>query len=240
MNNDRKKNKKEEIQQEEEAKWLTTFNDLMTLLLTFFVLLFSMSSLDFKKMKTFQNSLQSALGILEAGKMTQVEIRPFEVESLAEEMLAEKKNIDELKDELASESSIEVAATQEGAIITFKDTLLFDSGKASINSAALPFLDKVGAMIKKTKYYVRVEGHTDDTPINTKRFPSNWELSTARAVNVVKHFVESGKVVPQRMSAAGYGESKPLFSNDTRDHKARNRRVEITLIKEEDRAKCQK
>ena len=95
-------------------------------------------------------------------------------------------------------------------------------------------------MIKKTKYYVRVEGHTDDTPINTKRFPSNWELSTARAVNVVKHFVESGKVVPQRMSAAGYGESKPLFSNDTRDHKARNRRVEITLIKEEDRAKCQK
>ena len=112
MNNDRKKNKKEEIQQEEEAKWLTTFNDLMTLLLTFFVLLFSMSSLDFKKMKTFQNSLQSALGILEAGKMTQVEIRPFEVESLAEEMLAEKKNIDELKDELASESSIEVAATQ--------------------------------------------------------------------------------------------------------------------------------
>ena len=85
-------------------------------------------------------------------------------------------------------------------------------------------------MIQKTSNHVRVEGHTDNVPINTKRFPSNWELSTSRAVNVIKYFIRQRKVKPQRLSAVGYGESKPVFSNDTPENRARNRRVEIVIV----------
>jgi chemotaxis protein MotB len=81
---------------------------------------------------------------------------------------------------------------------------------------------------------IRVEGHTDSDPIRTERFPSNWELSTARAVNMLKHLANAGKIRAERLSAAGYGESKPLFPNDTKANKAKNRRVEIVLIMEEE------
>jgi chemotaxis protein MotB len=276
------KTKSSEQVVEEDAKWLVTFNDLTTLLMVFFVLLFSMSSLDVKKLKYFQVSLQSGLGILKKGENVQVgmtettpipetqdqgEVAPEEETAtdkevmLDQEMAADKEmapeeegNIEnetwevfplpevaaeeEIEDSinaLDSELDIGVTHTKEGIVITLENTILFESAVAEINPGAFPVLDKIAAIIKKTSKPIRVEGHTDDDPISTEMFPSNWELSTARAVNVVKYFVESGKIPPERLSAVGYGEAKPLFPNDTSEHKAGNRRVEIVLMMEEEK-----
>jgi chemotaxis protein MotB len=255
---------------DEDSKWLTTFNDMMTLLMVFFVLLFSMSSLDVKKLKFFQVSLQSGLGILKKGQNVEIgmtETTPIPEAPIQEDLaleedvaleeeaaLKEKEDVigetwevvpipeytteEEIKDSiksLDSEADIGVTYTKEGVVITLENTILFESAVADINPRAFPVLDKIAAIIKKTSKPIRIEGHTDDDPIHTEMFPSNWELSTARAVNVVKYFVESGKIPPQRLSAVGYGEAKPIFPNDTSDHKARNRRVEIVLMMEEEK-----
>jgi chemotaxis protein MotB len=225
--------------------WLTTFNDLVTLLMVFFVLLFTMGSVDTKAMEEFKNALQSGLGILGEGSFVSIEVRNSrqdlgnaallrqadgEVEPVDDPQ--EAVPMDEALETFAAEPGINVSYSNQGAHITFEDFLLFDFGKADINSGGLAFLDKMAVLIQKIPYPVRVEGHTDNVPIHTARFPSNWELSIARAVSVVKYFAESGKITPQRLSAVGYGETRPLVPNDSPANRTRNRRVEIVLATE--------
>jgi chemotaxis protein MotB len=225
--------------------WLTTFNDLVTLLMVFFVLLFTMGSVDTKAMEEFKNALQSGLGIMGEGSFVSIEVRNSrqdldnaallrqadgEVEPVDDQQ--EAGPIDEALETFAAEPGINVSYSNQGAHITFEDFLLFDFGKADINSGGLAFLDKMAVLIQKIPYPVRVEGHTDNVPIHTARFPSNWELSIARAVSVVKYFAESGKITPQRLSAVGYGETRPLVPNDSPANRTRNRRVEIVLATE--------
>lgn len=225
--------------------WLTTFNDLVTLLMVFFVLLFTMGSMDAKKLKDFQYALQSGLGILSAGSQVSIAVKdsrqdPDKIEVLvqdegeveAEGQQDEENPLDDLLNDLIQEPGINVRYSNQGAHITFEDFLLFDFGKADINAGGLAFLDKMAALIHKIPYPVRVEGHTDNVPIHTARFPSNWELSIARAVNVVKYFAETGTINPQRLSAVGYGDTRPLVPNDSAAHRSRNRRVEIVLATE--------
>jgi len=140
--------------------------------------------------------------------------------------------IEEALEAFAAEPGVNVSYSNQGAHITFEDFLLFNFGKADINLGGLAFLDKMATLIQKIPYPVRVEGHTDNVPIHTARYPSNWELSIARAVSVVKYFAESGKIDPQRLSAAGYGETRPLVPNDSPANRTRNRRVEIVLVTE--------
>ncbi len=97
---------------------------------------------------------------------------------------------------------------------------------------SIPLLKKVAFIISKTSYAVRIEGHTDNLPIHTSKFPSNWELSTARAVNVLRYFTEKEKVSMQRLSAVGFGEFQPIIANDKPEHRAKNRRVEIVFLGE--------
>ncbi|MEJ2101338.1 MAG: OmpA family protein [Desulfobacterales bacterium] len=107
---------------------------------------------------------------------------------------------------------------------------LFDQGAADISVDALPLLDKIGAVISKTEYLIRIEGHTDNLPIHTELFPSNWELSTARAVNVLRYFIKNHNIDPRRLAAEGFGEFHPLVANDSPENRAKNRRVEIIFI----------
>ena len=231
--------------------WLTTFNDLVTLLMVFFVLLFTMGSMDNQKLKDFQYALQSGLGILGEGSQVSIAVRdarqdPDKVEILAQaegeveavdeqEVVDEQESaspIDEALKDLTDEPGIDVRYSNQGAHITFEDLLLFDFGKTDINPGGLAFLDKMATLIHKIPHPVRVEGHTDNVPIHTARFPSNWELSIARAVSVVKYIAGSGKINPQRLSAVGYGETRPLVPNDSAVHRTRNRRVEIVIATE--------
>ncbi|UCE55595.1 MAG: OmpA family protein [Desulfobacterales bacterium] len=240
--------KNSEIQQKNAVGWLTTFNDLITLLLVFFVFLFSMGTIDKKKMKDFHYALQSGLGIFKEGKKVSVGIKEKrfvddmshmmtqpEGESNSEKRRRMESLIENTINAIDTDSGIRVTYTQQGVNFTFEDTVLFDFGRAEINSEAFLFLDKIAGVVKTLPYPIRVEGHTDNVPIKTKHFPSNWELSIARAVNVVKYLADKCNLNPRRLSAAGYGESKPAIPNTTTANRAKNRRVEIVLIMEGDK-----
>lgn len=110
------------------------------------------------------------------------------------------------------------------------DSALFDLGEAELSADAEKLLGRISDIIAKTVYQIRIEGHTDDLPIRTARYPSNWELSTARAVNVLRFLLKQKRIAAERLSAVGFGQYQPLFPNDSPAHRARNRRVEIILI----------
>jgi chemotaxis protein MotB len=121
--------------------------------------------------------------------------------------------------------------TPEGIYISLADHLLFKSGESAINPMGYSVLDKIIKSIKTTGYAVRIEGHTDNVPIHTEKYPSNWELSADRAIKVLKYFIRYGNVSPTRLSAVGYADAKPVAENDSDENKARNRRVEIVLYR---------
>jgi chemotaxis protein MotB len=228
------------------AGWLTTFNDLVTLLMVFFVLLFTMGSMDHNLIREFQYALQAGLGVLGAGSKVSIAVqqpqKPISQQgqltqamnrATAQGETGEADSIDRAVGEFAAQPGINVRYSKDGVHISFEDGLFFNFGRADINPSGFAFLNKMTVLIQKIRYAVRVEGHTDNVPIHTKRYPSNWELSIARAVSVVKYFVDVGKINPQRLSAVGYGESRPLVPNDGPAGRAKNRRVEIVLATED-------
>ena len=221
--------------------WLTTFNDLVTLLMVFFVLLFTMSSIDTKALKQFQVSLMKGLGVLNKGEGSPIGViesfssKGMEKGSIRGQMTMEgSESIADYMKGLESLKGVDVRFREKDLIISLDGSALFKSGMDKLDPEALPVLKKLFKIINAASCPVRVEGHTDNVPIFTEKFESNWELSTGRAANVVKYFIDEGNVAPQRLSAVGYGESKPLVPNDTPEHRARNRRVEIVLEKNEE------
>ena len=211
--------------------WLTTFNDMITLLMVFFVLLFSMGSLDVERFKHFQNALQSAMGLLEAGRHAPVGIVTDQPSIPGREAEAGQGASPSGAEQVPAIDTrgLEAVYTSDGIHLTLDDKLLFDSGSARLTTGGEALLDRVARIIKPLKRTVRVEGHTDNRPIATSAYPSNWELSTARAVRVVKYLIQPAGIAPQYLAAAGYGDSKPRAPNDTERNMSKNRRVEIIL-----------
>jgi len=212
-------------------RWLTTFNDLITLLMVFFVLLFSMGSMDVKRFKHFQNALQSAMGVLNEGRHAPVGVianEPVDAtlnnQGNSESPAAENSHV-----RLDQTEGLEAEYTPKGIHLTLDDRLLFASGSARLTDRGAALMNKVARIIQPLKRTIRVEGHTDNRPIATPDFPSNWELSTARAINVVKYLIEHTGIAPQYLAAAGYGDSKPRAPNDSEVNMSKNRRVEIVL-----------
>ncbi len=141
------------------------------------------------------------------------------------------EDLELLSDRFNLKDEIELLFSQEGLVMRLSEYALFESGVASISPQALPLLEKVGVIIAQTHYLIRIEGHTDNVPIRTALFPSNWELSTARAVNVLRYFIEHHQIESQRMAAEGFGEFQPLVANDTAENRSKNRRVEVIFIR---------
>jgi len=135
-----------------------------------------------------------------------------------------------LTENRSSEKDISVGYSSEGIVLRLSDHALFDVGVAEISPKAVELLKKVGAIIADSPYEVRVEGHTDNAPIKTSRYPSNWELSTARAVNVLRYFVDTCGISSGRISAEGFGEYHPIVPNDRASNRTQNRRVEIIFL----------
>ena len=212
--------------------WLTTFNDMITLLMVFFVLLFTMSSLDVKRFKTFQNALQSAMGVMYEGRHAPLgtlsntsSSSNTQIDNENETMAREQQGLSALSET----RGLEAEYTPRGIQLTLNDQLLFRSGDAALTIEGKSLLDRVAAIIRPFNRNIRVEGHTDNIPIATVRYPSNWELSTERAIGVVKYLIDPGGILPNRLSAAGYGDSKPRVPNNTAANRSKNRRVEIIL-----------
>lgn len=210
-----------------------------------------MSSVDEEKFKAVMSSLQMGLdgtgiGFLDAGKMTIEDGLGKDKEKESERLksIAQKKE-EQLKEEFNQvekflgetdvngtklEEYITAIKTDEGVILRIDDVLLFDSGSAEMKSDSKTILGKIGELIRDSKGEVRVEGHTDNVPIKSARYASNWELSTSRATTVVEFLLKNNFIKPEKIAVSGYGEFRPVAPNDTRENKAKNRRVDIVLL----------
>lgn len=218
--------------------WMATYSDMITLLLCFFVLLFSFATLDVQKFKAIAVSMNDSLGVLDSGTTMSMEplVNSFPVDSPTEEV-EEFWNLYEEMSEYIKDNNLGASITlrldERGLLVRFMDDVLFDSGKADLTHRARDIINKVAEIIKQNDKNVRVEGHTDNVPINTFRFPSNWELSTTRAVNVVKYLIEQNGIDAYRMSASGYSDQHPVDDNNTAEGRQKNRRVDMVILRDE-------
>ncbi|MEW6075596.1 MAG: OmpA family protein [Candidatus Omnitrophota bacterium] len=169
--------------------------------------------------------------IIQKGRRSDVE----KIEKLSRQVdeLAQAKRI--LQDRLSSEiggKQVRLEMAEKGLVITFLADILFDSGKAKIRAQAFPTLDKVAEVLKENvpNLKVGIEGHTDNQPIKRSGWKSNWQLSTERALSVLYYLTENKGIAPGRLSAIGYGEYHPIASNDTKEGRQLNRRVEVVII----------
>jgi chemotaxis protein MotB len=219
--------------------WLAAFGDLMSLLLCFFVLLLSMSSMDAKKISEAIGSLSGAMSVLEGGTKTEIskkriqESTPIESQEETSEMVNRVQQAASDANEMMEQSqgpTISVEEAQEGFVIELPAALLFKSGSATIeNEDAILFLKRIALIIEELPkdMEVSVQGHTDNQgPGSNSPFKDNWELSTARALSVLHELLLDG-VDPKRMSAAGFAEYKPVATNATATGREKNRRVEL-------------
>jgi len=220
---------------------MTTYSDLMTLLLVFFVLLFSFSTMNLYKFRQFIASYQG-LGILDSGTTSIIESEPAPedlgqntgfpeavVLARAREMIATLQTVKNFLVENGLETMVEVRYEDRGIALDIKESILFDSGKADLKPRAIEVLDKLSGLLSQLPNEVLVEGYTDNRPIHNAQFPTNWELSAVRAVRVVRYFIEHQRLSPERFVAVGYGEYRPLYPNDTPEHMAENRRVVLLI-----------
>lgn len=222
------------------ASWEITYCALVLILVAFFAMLVSYSSIEDNKVSNFMRgfggktpaAFEPDLSSDETGYMPtageRVHLPSKEITSLENEtvMLAFEKLEKAAAILEAAGDAVSIEKTDRGFKAVMQGDVLFASGTADIDAALHPYLDELVQVLKEIDCMVRVEGHTDNVPIATARFPSNWELSTARAVNVIRYFLTRGKLPADRLEAVGFGEYRPLASNDTDEGRARNRRVE--------------
>ncbi len=218
-------------------EWLTTYSDLVTLLLCFFILLFSFSSVDAEKFRSIMASFQGGSGVLDGGTSLDIPINTIEdyadVESELQSLI---EHLDEYTETLDLGERITIKPEERGVVIRFMDNVLFDSGSAEIKHESLEILKSVAELLNREEFsnrHIKVEGHTDSDPIlKSPKFPTNWELSSARATNVLRYLVESENIEGNRISSSGYSYYRPIASNDTPENKAKNRRVDIVILRD--------
>ncbi len=229
------------IDEGEEAGWIVTFADLMSLLLVFFVLLYSISSLNLEKFKVAIESINVSLGgsgeqvglvdILNVPDPLDTKITIEEITGLRSRQDSMLKDLTDFIEERQLGDHIVLQVLENKIIIQIKGQVLFKSGSAELNREAAPILDEIIEVISEySEYKVNIKGHTDNVPISTPRFPSNWELSAIRATDVLKYLIEGG-IHPARLTATGYGDVMPLVPNNSSENRATNRRVEFVLEK---------
>ncbi len=217
-------------------KWMATFADMSTLLLTFFVLMLSFANIDVQKFRDLLGSVQNAFGAqtLERGHFQPVVQNDSTIvkETLAEQQqktqIAEemKKTLEDIKQSDQSE----VTVGENSVRIRIKGQLMFAPGKARLRPEAYPLLDGIVEAMKTYDYYLLVEGHTDSLKISNYHYPSNWELSGARAAAVVRYLIDKG-IDPHRLSGIGHAANFPIASNKTPEGRNLNRRVEFIFTR---------
>ena len=183
-----------------------------------------------KFVRSFANAVSILPGGLKFESATTVLPDSADIIDQKSELANIFEELEALAEHFELEDDISISFSREGLVMRLAEQTLFDLGVATLSPEAMPLIEKIGAIISRTEYFIRIEGHTDNLPIHTDRFPSNWELSTARAVNVLRYFLEIHKISPLRLSAVGFGEYQPLVSNDYPKQRAKNRRVEIIFI----------
>lgn len=221
-------------------RWLLTYADMITLLLALFIVMYAMSEISVKKMDELSKSLSTAF---HSGGGNDMALPPASKDMLngGGALLPEQQRMMELQEQLEQEvmakhgaeaaANVTTSLTQRGLVVSLSNSAFFAAGEAELRGEAESVLKTVAGFLKASGRHIMVEGHTDNTPIRTSRYPSNWELSTARATTVVRWLIERHNFQPRRLSAAGYGEYYPMVPNNTPDNQAKNRRVDLVILR---------
>ncbi|OMP67437.1 flagellar motor protein MotS [Domibacillus epiphyticus] len=211
-------------------KWMVTFSDLVTLILVFFILMFSMSQVDKVKFQSIAESFRDEESFNENPSIVPGDYPNEEIEPGGEESL--DKLYEDVKVYLKKnglEETANVIRDERGVVLVLEEQLLFGSGDASLMPESYSFLAEIGNLFADMPNMIKVEGHTDNVPIQSVVYPSNWELSTARASSVIRYFIDEFTLSPDRFSAVGYADTRPLVPNTTEKNMQKNRRVEIII-----------
>lgn len=216
--------------------WLATFADLMSLLLTFFVLLLSFANMDIQKFQDMMGSIKDAFGVQVKRKTADyIAFSPSEYESKVSNLTKEDKlvlgMVMRVKSILEADKSAgkfaQVSAEENGVLIRVNSGVMFQPGSATLLPSSYPVLNKVIQILMENNLDLTVRGHTDDRWVKSSIYPSNWELSAARAAAALRYILEHSKVSKVRLSAVGYADTRPLVPNTTEANRAINRRVEF-------------
>lgn len=224
------------IKEEKGNGFIVMFTSLSVILLAFFVLLNSMATVDEKKVSKAVRSIRGSFGVLSSDIRWLMGIKPklssdFEILAIQElELHTLSRELENFIMKKKMGGDFGFFTSKDGTIISLSEKVGFRPGSAEIEPSMLPILDKIAVLINRAGRPVHIEGHTDNIPISTRIYPSNWELSTGRAVNILKYLVEKGRVDSKKIAAAGFGDVRPLFSNDSSLNRSYNRRVDIVIL----------
>lgn len=243
-------------------KWMVTYSDMVTLILVFFILLFSVSQIDMVKFDAVSESFRNRMifdfypspvpmenptehtSNEESGKNSNEFENPTATENVNDrDDLTQEENKDSL-DELMAQveqylqnnnlnNVISASRDDRGVVLVLQERIMFDTGEAKILDSGKPFLDKVGELLMNLPNDVSVEGHTDDRPISSYKYPSNWELSGARASSVIRYLIDENDFDVSRFSSIGYGSTRPVAPNTSVENWRENRRVEMIILEKE-------
>lgn len=207
MRNDYYTNSKDYIN-----RWVVSYADFVTMLLALFMVMYAILRIDNQKLLEFQSKIKQTFTSQNVTKYQATNVEKI------------------LKDNLSQAKSIKLIKSDKGLIIRVNNKVLFDEGSASIKPEAQKTLDEIVKVLTKIDNPVIIEGHTDSIPIKNEKYPSNWELSTARATNIISYMVKTGELSPKRLRAVGYGEYMPIADNSSINGRMLNRRVDIIVL----------
>lgn len=241
--------RRKRVEHDNHDRWLISYADFVTLLFAFFVVMYSISSVNEGKYKTFSDSLSlafsqqpaavsgSVVGAVPSQQEQMLKVlvdkrmaRQVEQQrKIQAQMKAVGDNLNKVMAPMIAKGLVGVQQTKRGVVVDISASTLFKEGEERLQPGAEDTLQKVARVLSSEKQSVEVEGHTDDVPIKTLQFPSNWELSSGRASSVVRMLISYG-VPENRLSAVGMASNQPVVPNDTPEHRAKNRRVSITIL----------
>jgi chemotaxis protein MotB len=228
-------------------RWMVSYADFMTLLFALFVVLYAFAKADQKKQTEVTEAIDKAfqaMGVFhgaarQAGGGAEKADFPMNI-VMGEDVMSParvKDDLNHIRRDLEQRLSNQVATHtvsiqmgKDGLVISLREAGFFNSGSAAPKPETLPTLRQIAASLGSTPYNLRIEGHTDNIPIHTTEFDSNWELSSARATRIARVFLDLKTITPERISAAGYAEFHPVASNDTAEGRAKNRRVDLVVL----------
>ena len=227
-------------EKENHERWVISYADLVTLLLGFFIILYATADVDITKFEVVSREIKRAFNV-DVGNGSEgsplfaggsgIAPSPFSSSPINRDLEMIREQVRRRSEERGmSTGEITVTRDQQNIIIRLADQLLFPSASATLRDNALPLLEVVGSVVTTLPNEIRVEGHTDNVPVGTERYPTNWELSSARATAVLRYLVENAALPPGRAFAAGYGEFRPAAPNLTPEGRALNRRADIVLL----------